>query len=204
MKGRVEMTTAEQPSIVIPADWVPGPEQGSWTYDDYATLPDDGRRYEIVNGVLVMAPAPNMPHQGAVLRIAHYLLMHIEFAGLGKVMIAPFDVHLSPKNVFQPDVLVVLNAHLDRLQEKKFMGAPDLVIEVASPSTAVYDRLTKFEEYAKAGIPEYWLTNARAHTIQVLALEQGDYRSLGIFRGEQTLSSRIVPDLPVGVEKFFV
>ncbi len=151
-----------------------------------------------------MAPAPNMPHQGAVLRIAHYLLMHVEFPGLGKVMIAPFDVELSPKNVFQPDVLVVLNAHLDRLQEKRFIGAPDLVVEVASQSTAAYDRLTKFDEYAKAGIPEYWLANAKAHTIQVLALEQGDYHSLGIFRGEQTLLSRIVPDLPIAVEKFFM
>jgi Uma2 family endonuclease len=203
MKGRVKMTIVEQPSMVMPADWVPGPEQGSWTYDDYAALPDDGRRYEIVNGVLVMAPAPNRSHQDAVLRIAHYLLVHVEFAGLGKVMIAPFDVQLSPEDVFQPEVLVVLNAHLDRIQEKKFMGVPDLVVEVASPGTAIYDRLTKFEKYAEAGIPEYWLTNAKTRTIQVLVLERGEYRSLGIFRGEQILQSRIVPNLPVGVEKFF-
>jgi Uma2 family endonuclease len=203
MKGRVKMTIVEQPFMVMPADWVPGPEQGSWTYDDYAALPGDGRRYEIVNGVLVMAPAPNRAHQDAVLRIAHYLLMHVEFAGLGKVMIAPFDVQLSSEDVFQPDVFVVLNAHLERVQEKKFMGVPDLVVEVASPSTAVYDRLTKFEKYAQAGIPEYWLANANARTIQVLVLERGEYRSLGIFRGEQVLLSRIVPNLPIGVEKFF-
>jgi Uma2 family endonuclease len=103
---------------------VPGPEQGSWTYDDYASLPDDGQWYEVVNGVLVMAPAPDGPHQDAVLRIAHYLLMHVEFAGLGKVRVAPFDVQLSPKDVFQPDVFVVLNTHLDRLQKKKMIGAP--------------------------------------------------------------------------------
>ena len=125
--------------MVLPADWVPGPEQGSWTYDDYASLPDDGQRYEIVNGVLVMAPAPDGPHQDAVLRIAHYLLVHIEFAGLGKVRVAPFDVELSSKNVFQPDVFIVLNAHLSRMQKKKMIGAPDLVVEVASPSTVLFD-----------------------------------------------------------------
>ncbi len=197
------MTTVERPPTVIPADWVPGPEQGSWTYDDYAALPDDGQRYEIVNGVLVMAPAPNRPHQDAVLRFAHYLLVNVEFAGLGKVMVAPFDVELSPKDVFQPDVFVVLNAHLNRVQEKKVVGAPDLVIEVASQSTAAFDRISKYEKYAEAGIQEYWIAKADARTVQVLVLESGEYRSLGIFRGQQTLPSRVVPSLAVRVEQFF-
>jgi Uma2 family endonuclease len=197
------MTTVEKPIIVMPADWVPGPEQGSWTYDDYTALPDDGQRYEIVNGVLVMAPAPNGPHQDAVLRFAHYLLVNVEFAGLGKVRVAPFDVELSPKDVFQPDVFVVLNAHLDRILEKKVVGAPDLVVEVASPSTALYDRVTKYEKYANAGVQEFWVANTNAHTIQVLVLESGEYRSLGVYRGQQMLPSRIVPGLSVRVEQFF-
>jgi Uma2 family endonuclease len=203
LKGRAEMTTAEKPITVMPADWVPGPEQGSWTYDDYAALPDDEQRYEIVNGVLVMAPAPNGPHQDAVLRFAHYLLVNVEFAGLGKVRVAPFDVELSPKDVFQPDVFVVLNAHLDRMLEKKVVGAPDLVVEVASPSTALYDRITKYEKYARAGIQEFWIASTDARTIQLLVLESGEYRSLGVFRGQQTLPSRIVPGLSVYVEQFF-
>jgi len=197
------MTTVEKPIIVMPADWVPGPEQGSWTYDDYTALPDDGQGYEIVNGVLVMAPAPNGPHQDAVLRFAHYLLVNVEFAGLGKVRVAPFDVELSPKDVFQPDVFVVLNAHLDRILEKKVVGAPDLVVEVASPSTALYDRVTKYEKYANAGVQEFWVANTNARTIQVLVLESGEYRSLGVYRGQQMLPSRIVPGLSVRVEQFF-
>lgn len=197
------MTTVERPEMVLPADWVLGPEQGSWTYDDYAALPDDGLRYEIVNGVLVMAPAPDGPHQDAVARFVYHLLAHVEFAGLGKVRPAPFDVVLSPKDVFQPDVFVVLNAHLYRVQEKKVVGAPDLVIEVASQSTATYDRITKYEKYAKAGVQEFWIANAKARTIQVLVLESEEYRSLGTFRGQQTLPSRVVPGLPVPVEQFF-
>ena len=194
----------EELSVVTPADWVPGPEQGSWTYEDYVALSDDGQRFEIVNGVLVMAPAPDGPHQDAVLRIAHYLLVYVEFAGLGKVRIAPFDVQLSSKNVFQPDVFVVLNAHLNRMQAKKMIGAPDLVVEVASPSTAFVDRVSKHEKYAEAGVQEYWIVNSEAGTVQVSVLESGNYRSLGIFRGQQTLPSQIVPGLPIRVEQFFV
>src|SRR6266702_5765332 len=151
-KGKVNMAQTV-PEVVIPADWVPGPGQGEWTYDDYIKLPDDGRRYEILNGVLLLMPAPKDSHQKTVLRIAHYLLVNVEFAGLGQVRMAPEDVILGPKNVFQPDVLVVLNEHLERLTEAGVMGAPDLTVEVLSPSTALDDRVDKHREYALAGVP---------------------------------------------------
>ena len=196
-------TTTDELSVVTPADWVPGPPQGSWTYDDYAALPDDGNRYEIVNGVLIMTPAPSPEHQDIVGEIFSALRTHIKLAGLGRVFTGPIDVDLGPKNVYQPDLVVVLNTHLDRVAEKKIIGAPDLVVEVASPSTAAYDRLTKYEKYAHAGIREYWLVKPTSRSVEVLVLEGREYRSPGIFRGEQTLPSRIVPDLPVGVERFF-
>src|SRR5947209_3912937 len=123
--------TKEELSVIIPADWGSGPAQGSWTYDDYAALPDDGHRYEIVNGVLVMAPAPSPEHQDIVGEIFSYLRTHVKLAGLGRVFTSPINVELEPKNVFQPDVVVILNAHLDRVAKKKIIGAPDLVVEVA-------------------------------------------------------------------------
>lgn len=197
-------TTSGELALVTPADWVPGPPQGSWTYEDYAKLPDDGHRYEIVNGVLVMAPAPDLEHQSIVLRFSYYLFAHVELAGLGRVFGAPVDVELGPKNVFQPDVVVVLNARLDSIAAKKIIGAPDLVVEIASPSTAAYDRLTKYEKYARAGITEYWLVKPGRKSVEIFALEKGEYRSLGVFSGQQTLPSRVVPGLPVRVEQFFV
>src|SRR2546421_5106221 len=196
-------TTTDELSVVTPADWVPGPPQGAWTYDDYAALPEDENRYEIVNGVLIMAPTPTPEHQDIVGEIFSALRTHIKLAGLGRVFMAPIDVDLGSKNVYQPDLVIVLNAHLDRVTEKKIIGAPDLVVEVASPSTAAYDRLTKYEKYAHARIREYWLVKPTSRSVEVLVLEGREYRSLGIFRGEQTLPSRIVPDLPVGVEPFF-
>ena len=198
------VTTTDELSVVTPADWVPGPSQGSWTYDDYAALPDDGHRYEIVNGVLIMAPAPGTDHQSIIVRFSHYMFVHVELTELGRVFSGPIDVELGQKNVYQPDLVIVLNAHLDRVAAKKIIGAPDLVVEVASPSTAAYDRLTKYEKYASAGIAEYWIVKPIRRSIEVLTLEQGEYRSLGIFSGEATLPSRIVPGLPVRVEQFFL
>jgi Uma2 family endonuclease len=198
------ITPKEELSIVTPADWVPGPPQGSWTYEDYAALPDDGHRYEIVNGVLVMTPAPTPEHQDIVLEIAAYLRIHIKLAGLGRVFPSPIDVDLGPKNVFQPDVVVVLNAHLDRVAAKKIVGAPDLVVEVVSPGSGVMDRIAKYAIYARAGIPEYWIVKPEKKTVEIFVLEDGEYGSLGIFGGQQTLSSRVVPGSSVRVEQFFV
>ncbi len=198
------MTTVEQPPVVLPADWVPGPPQGCWTYDDYAALPEDGQRYEIVNGVLIMAPAPTPEHQSIEIRIGYYLFPHVDLAGAGRLIPSPVDVELSPKDVVQPDVVVVLNEHLDRIQKKRIVGAPDLVVEISSPSTAVLDRLTKYEKYAQAGIREYWIVKPESRTVEVLVLENGEYRSLGIFRGEQSVHSQLVPALAVKAEQFFV
>lgn len=102
MKGRGDMTTIENVPVVVPADWVPGPPQGSWTYDDYAALPDDGRRYEVVNGVLVMAPAPDLRHQSIALRLSHYLFVHAELAGLGRVFRLLLMWNWSQRMCFNP------------------------------------------------------------------------------------------------------
>ena len=184
------------------ADEVPGPKQGHWTYRDYAAL-DDEQHYEIVNGVLLMTPAPSWSHQEVVLEIASYLRTFVRTTGLGGVFTAPIDVELSPKDVFQPDVVVLLKESREKLKERHIVGAPDLVVEVASPGTAPYDRLTKYDAYARAGVPEYWIVRPDAQTVEVLVLDRATYRSLGIFGGQATLPSRVVPQLPVHVEQFF-
>ena len=189
--------------MVIPADHIPGPGQGRWTYTDYAAIPDDGQRYAIVDGVLFMAPAPNEWHQTAALEIASYLRAYVKLKDLGRVYIAPFDVELDYRTVVQPDVLVVLNAHLERITFSRIIGAPDLVVEISSPGTVGHDRTEKRQAYARAGAPEYWIADPASRTVEVLALEHGIYRSLGVFEGKATLPTRIVPDFPVHVEQFF-
>lgn len=189
-------------SVVTPADHVPGPSQGHWTYEAYAALQDDDR-YEVIDGVLYMAPAPGAPHQSASTKFVTFLTTHVEFAKLGRVFHAPFDVELAPNFVVQPDVLVVLNDHLGVLTPSRIVGAPDLVIEIASPSTAGYDRREKQDAYAHAGVREYWIADPATKTIEVLQLQNDRYRLVGVFQNSATLPSNVVPNMPVHVEQFF-
>ena len=82
-------------------------------------------------------------------------------------------------------------------------GAPDLVVEVASPGTATYDRLTKYELYARSGVPEYWIVKTNVRTVEVLQLVEGGYHSIGVFHGQMKVLSGVVPDWPVVAEQFF-
>ena len=189
--------------VVTPANHVPGVPQGAWTYDRYAQLPDDGGRYEVIDGVLYMAPAPSIDHQTTSSRLVGYLMQHVEFVGRGRVFHAPCDVELAPDMVVQPDVLVVLNANLEVITPSRIVGAPDLVIEIASPGTAAYDRRAKQDAYARAGVPEYWVADPATRTIEVMALEQATYRVVGVYQNQALLPSRVLPGLPVRVAQFF-
>jgi Uma2 family endonuclease len=195
----------EREMNITPADWVPGPGQGHWTYNHYAALPEDGKRYEIVDGVLYMSPSPNNFHQKVSIWLSHYLVIHVMVAGLGEVRAAPFDVELAPDIVVQPDVVVVLNANLAKMTRSHIVGAPDLVAEILSPGTAKYDRRIKQAIYARSGISEYWIVDPVKYTIEVLFLQSEAYRSLGVFSGQDVLVSKVVPTIAeVHVEQFFI
>jgi len=188
--------------VVTAAAPLVGPPQGRWTYADYAALPDDGNRYEIIAGVLYMTPAPSTGHQITSNIIATLLTIHVQFAGHGKVLTAPVDVELTPDTVVQPDIVVILSANLHRITPSRIIGAPDLVVEILSPGTAGYDRREQQDAYARAGVGEYWIVDPGAQTVELLTLDQGRYRSHGVFRGQARLPSSAVT-LPVPVERFF-
>jgi len=197
------MTAIQTEPMVVRADRVPGAKQGHWTYAKYAAIPDDGKRYEVVDGVLYMTPSPNRSHQGTALLFSIHLGTHVQFAGLGRVLPAPFDVELAPGVTMQPDVIVVLNANLSIITQSHIVGAPDLVVEIASPGTAGYDRRTKQDAYARAGVAEYWIADPAARTIEVLRLESGAYVPTGVFARESNLPAGVLPELPVQVSQFF-
>jgi Uma2 family endonuclease len=197
-------TPPDNLQVVTPADWVPGPNQGDWTYNQYIALPDDGKRYEIANGILLLVPSSTGSHQDTVGEVFFHLRSHVKLPGLGLVSQAPSVVELSSKDVFQPDIFVVMNDHLDRVQEKKFVGAPDLVVEVASPGTVAFDRLTKYDAYERTGVPEYWIVNLERRTVEVFVLEGDKFQSLGVLHGDQRVPSRLISWLSVRVEQFFM
>lgn len=189
--------------VVRPARPPSGPPQGQWTHADYAALPDDGQRYEIVDGVLYMTPSPVTAHQ----RASHWLVFHltraVDLAGIGEVFAAPYDVELAPKVVLQPDIVVVLNQNAGIVTEEHIVGVPDLVVEILSPGTAGFDRRDKQDAYAAAELGEYWIADPTARTIEVLRLSGDGYESLGAFHGAATLPSAVIPDLASPVEHLF-
>jgi len=97
-----------------------------------------------------------------------------------------------------------LKSSRKKLQEHHIIGAPDLAIEVVSPTSATHDRHRKLTAYARAGVPEYWIVDPASRTVEVLMLEHGDYQTLGVYQGKATLPSQIVPEFMVHVEQFFV
>ena len=202
IRSKALSVTSAAEYVVAPVDR-PGAPQGRWTYDDYCALADDGRRYEIIDGMLYLTPSPKEAHQSSGVLFVTHLGTHVHLGGLGRVYAAPFDVLLGPGTVTQPDVIVVLNANRDIITADNIVGAPDLVIEIASPSTAGYDRREKQNAYATARVPEFWVADPATRTIEVLVLEGDAYRSLGAFQGTARLPSTVVPDLLVTAGEFF-
>lgn len=127
------------------------------TYEDYCLLPNDGKRYEIIDGELFVTPSPLTRHQRVVTNLVYYLVDFVKKHDLGVVYAAPLDVVFSPYDVVEPDLLYVSKARLDVVTEKNLQGAPDLAVEVLSESTAKIDRTTKLKLYARFGVREYWI-----------------------------------------------
>ena len=155
-----------------------------WTRDDLASLPDDGRRYEIIDGDLIVSASPNLRHQRIVRELAFLLASacppHLE------VLFAPFDVLLDDRSVVVPDVLV---ARRDRLEERALRGAPELAVEVLSPGTARVDRTVKLRRYEREGMPSYWLVDPdgdEGPELTVFELRDDRFSQVAVVTGEQS------------------
>ena len=149
------------------------------TYEDYEAFPDDGNRYEIIDGEVYATAAPSIPHQRAVTRLTRFLDEHVEQHNLGEVYPSPLAVVLSPSDVFEPDVVYISRARSMMIADRRVMrGAPDLCIEIASESTRKRDRTVKFERYAHFRVPEFWIVDTDAKTVAVFVLEQDAYMLL--------------------------
>ena len=191
-------------------DW---PAQGEWTYEDYKRLPDDGRRYEIIEGVLYVIAAPNFDHQYTVTRLLVHLDNLVTGHHLGVVLVAPFEVHLPDiARPVQPDVLFIATERAPRSGAADFTGAPDLIVEVLSQSTARTDRLVKFGAYERTGVREYWLVDGstelevpRTHSVEVYSLsEEGTYEMASQYTPGETVASTVLSDLALPVDDLFV
>ena len=136
------------------------------TYEDYAAILTDRNRYEILNGVLSVTPAPYHVSPGCRDSISTAILgEYVRGTDFGKILIAPCDVLLSTHNIVQPDILFVALERLHIVEPANVKGAPDLVIEVLSLSTAVNDLNVKRQVYAEHGVKHYWIVDPNRRSI---------------------------------------
>lgn len=177
-------------------------QQGPFTYADYLLTPDDVR-YELIDGELIMAPAPIPLHQRIVTRFSNRLGPFIEKNGLGELFTAPIDVYLSATNLVQPDLLFIAAARAGIITETNIQGAPDLVIEVASPRTQEYDLTVKRELYERFGVLEYWVAFPRRQAVDALRRENGRFAAPAHYRRSDTLATPLLPGLRIDLRGVF-
>lgn len=178
---------------------LPGPH---FTYEDYRLLPED-RRYEIVEGELLVTPAPSTRHQRILVRLILNLASFVEASGLGTVLPAPTDVVLANESVVHPDLLFVTREHLGIIASTGVHGAPDLVVEILSPSTANRDQVVKRKLYARYGVREYWIVDPLAGSVEVLVECQAGLGMGRVFSAGSLLTSPLLPGLSLSVDDLF-
>jgi Uma2 family endonuclease len=173
------------------------PEQGSWTREEYLALPTN-RLAEFDNGVIEVLPLPSKIHQLIV--AFFYELLKAFTAGRGRVIFAPYPLAIPTGTFREPDVLY-MTPEQDARSSNEYAEAAELVIEVVSEHQPARDYLLKREDYAAAGVPEYWIVDRFKKQILVLVLENGQYAEHGTFGPGETATSRRLPGFAVAVDR---
>lgn len=173
-----------------------------FTYADLRQMPDDGRRYEVIEGELCVSPAPKTRHQQASMALS-ILLGRAQEAGFGQALAAPVDVYLDDQNGVEPDLLFILTEHLDIITEDDVRGVPDLVVEILSPSTRARDLGAKLRLYARFGVRVYWVVDPEAETVAVFEPSGGGYEQKAVLRRSDTLACGLFPGIEMPVARVF-
>jgi Uma2 family endonuclease len=180
------------------------PRQGEWTYEDWLNFPNDGWKYEIIDGVLHMSPPPLILHQDVSGELFARMRTRARQKKLGKVLEAPCGVRLPGQTVpVEPDILFVKRSRLQIVGERYVEGAPDLIVEILSPSNATYDLETKFDLYQRSGVREYWIVNAWDRTVTIYNLVNGVYQLSGVYGIGDTAVSRELTSFTLKVTTIF-
>jgi Uma2 family endonuclease len=165
------------------------------TYEDFAALPDDGKRYELHEGELSVTPSPGRRHQTILGRLFVLLTLHVRASGHGEVFVSPFDVIMTNITVVEPDIIYVDDERLRIVSERGVEGSPTLAIEVISPYSKSIDRRRKMALYAAHDVTWYWIVDPDARTIEAYRLEGSAYRLTGKLEGAEPRALPPFPDL---------
>ena len=174
-----------------------------YTYADYAKTPE-GEWYEVHDGELIRLQTPPIRHQSARARLGARMYGFVEERGLGEAFCVPLDVVLTDHDIVQPDIFFVTNERIGVITEDNVQGAPDLAVEILSPSTAARDMGYKRDLYELHGVKEYWMADTDSRTITVLRLNAaGVFEVVGIYGEGDTFESSVLAGFIVNVSDAF-
>ncbi|MBI3722360.1 Uma2 family endonuclease [bacterium] len=171
-----------------------------YTYEDLADTPDDNRRYEIIDGELIVTPSPFLMHQRVARNIFRIVDAHVVKNDLGEVFFAPLDVVFSKTNVVEPDVIFV-SAKNSSILERHVRGVPDLAVEVISKGTRKRDLETKLELYERFGVAHYWVLNPLTQELWEHVLRGKGYVRRSHLTGAKKFRPACFPGLVIDLRK---
>lgn len=174
------------------------PTKARVTIEEFQALPESHYSPELINGELVMSPAPMFVHQHMV---AQFHILLVTYAKQGLAVLSPSDVYIDGVNVVQPDLFWIHNEKGTCVNREGYWhGPPDLAIEVLSPATEKRDRGTKFRIYQESGVHEYWIADPRARFIEVFLLAEGRFIQQGLYGEGESFQSPVLEKLTVEVD----
>ena len=176
------------------------------TYEDLLALPEDGMRHELIDGEHLVSPSPGRRHQAISMNLARLIASFLHAQRLGRVYAAPFDVLFSPRDVVEPDLLYVSAEREAVVGEANVQGAPDLAIEILSPSSRRVDELRKRDLYERAGVTEYWIVDPEAEAVKVFRRGEGEGYGRPLLLGrhlDDVLTTPLLPGLELPLAEIF-
>jgi Uma2 family endonuclease len=173
-------------------------------YDDYARLtPPDSGSYELHNGQIIIMPTPTPRHQRLSMRLSHRLYHFVDTHQLGEIFTAPMDTVFTPHDVLQPDLLFLSTEKLHLIGAKKIEGAPDLVVEILSPSNVAREMSYKKHVYEFSGVREYWVVNLEKQSVTQYENIEGEFFLRRVFQKTEILTSIILTGFETPLETLF-
>ena len=172
------------------------------TYEDYRKTPED-ERYELIDGELIMAAAPNMAHQATQVNLGAPMHTWVRSEDLGYVFFSSCDVVLSEHTTLQPDLIFISNENAGIITDANIQSAPDLVVEIISPSSTGRDWVTKRDLYAKHGVKEYLLIHPIDRTVWVMLLKDGYLELVDTLYEGDTLTTPTIEGFSVNLSDIF-
>jgi Uma2 family endonuclease len=174
------------------------------TYELYRLLPDDGKRYELIDGeLMMMTPAPTPRHQRIAGNLFSELRTHVKANNLGEVFIAPVDVVLEEHTVVEPDILFVSRERQGIVREEAIHGAPDVVVEILSPSSFYHDLRRKMALYSQFGVQEYWIVDPEKQAVDLYVRAGNELKLARQFASHESFESPLLPGFRLAVSGIF-